>query len=48
MRGITNGKEREVRDWKALLSLADPRLRITKMGTPKGSALGIIEVELAA
>jgi hypothetical protein len=46
MRALTNGKEREIGDWEVLLAAADPRLKIVQSGTPHGSALGIIEVEL--
>ncbi|PVI08125.1 S-adenosyl-L-methionine-dependent methyltransferase [Periconia macrospinosa] len=44
MRAFTNGKEREVSDWEDLIARADNRLKIEKIETPEGSALGIIVV----
>jgi hypothetical protein len=44
MRALSNGKEREARDWEALIAAADTRFRIESMGTPGMSALGIIVI----
>jgi hypothetical protein len=44
MRALTNGKEREARDWEALITAADARFRIESMDTPAMSSLGIIVV----
>ncbi|KAF2828338.1 S-adenosyl-L-methionine-dependent methyltransferase [Ophiobolus disseminans] len=44
MRALTNGKEREARDWKKLFAEADDRFKIEEMWTPERSSLGIIVV----
>jgi len=41
-----NAKEREVDEWRALLSKADPRLSIRAIERPPGSELSVIETAL--
>jgi len=44
MRALSNGKEREARDWETLFAGADERFVVEEMKTPVGSNLGIIVV----
>ncbi|KAF2656259.1 putative O-methyltransferase [Lophiostoma macrostomum CBS 122681] len=44
MRGLSNGKERETKDWESLFARADPRFRIVGIVKPQGSALSIVEI----
>lgn len=41
-----NSKERELLDWKNLLSLVDPKLQIINVIQPFGSAMSVLEVML--
>ncbi|GAB7347679.1 hypothetical protein MBLNU459_g5246t1 [Dothideomycetes sp. NU459] len=41
---MMNAMEREIADWEALISKADPSLRILRIEAPKDSALSIIEI----
>jgi 6-hydroxytryprostatin B O-methyltransferase len=41
-----NAKEREVEEWTALLTKADPRLKIRAIERPAGSELSVIEAVL--
>ncbi|KAG4255282.1 hypothetical protein FPRO04_03815 [Fusarium proliferatum] len=41
-----NAQEREVEEWKALLTKADPRLKIQAIERPAGSELSVIEAML--
>ncbi|KAM0563080.1 hypothetical protein ACHAPJ_001926 [Fusarium lateritium] len=41
-----NAKEREVEEWSALLTKADPRLKIRAIERPAGSELSVIEATL--
>lgn len=43
-----NAKEREVDEWRALLTKADPRLNIRAIGRPAGSELSVIEATLGS
>ncbi|KAJ4356448.1 uncharacterized protein N0V89_004481 [Didymosphaeria variabile] len=45
VRALTNGKEREVIDWKALFAEADSRFHVLSIEKPTGSSLGIIVVQ---
>jgi hypothetical protein len=45
MREIQNGKERDAKDWKHLLRLADQRLVLREVRRPVGIALSILVVE---
>jgi hypothetical protein len=45
VRALTNGKEREENDWKALFAEADSRFRVLSIGKPPFSSLGIIVVQ---
>ena len=42
---LFNSREREKDDWLKLFEKADKRFVFSQAGTPKGSALGIIEVQ---
>ncbi|RYP67312.1 hypothetical protein DL770_008641 [Monosporascus sp. CRB-9-2] len=44
MAAIFNAQERTVEEWKALLTEADSRFKLTKVIQPRGSALAILEV----
>ncbi|KAF1977450.1 cercosporin toxin biosynthesis protein-like protein [Bimuria novae-zelandiae CBS 107.79] len=44
MHALTNGKEREANDWKALFAGADTRFRVLSIEIPPMSSLGIIVV----
>ncbi|KAI0181156.1 sterigmatocystin 8-O-methyltransferase [Hypoxylon sp. FL1284] len=48
MGAVFNSRERTLREWKALFSQADSRLVLKQVIKPKGSALSIMEVVLAA
>lgn len=41
---LFNAKERDLDDWKSLIAMADERFKITKIVTPEGSQLSIIEL----
>lgn len=41
---MLNGKERTVEEWRELFARADPGLKIEKVNSQKGSALGVFEV----
>lgn len=41
---LFNAKERDIDHWKALTTGADQRFKITKIVTPEGSRLSILEV----
>ena len=43
-----NAKERDIDDWNALFTGADPRLRIRNVVKPPGSVNSVIEVVLEA
>jgi hypothetical protein len=45
MLSICNARERDEADWRLLFHKADPRFKVLRVFTPKGSALGIIDVE---
>lgn len=45
MGAVFNSLERTVSEWKALLRNADPRFVLKQVIEPKGSALGIIEID---
>jgi hypothetical protein len=45
VRALTNGKEREANDWKALFAEADSRFRVLSIKKPPISSLGIIVVQ---
>lgn len=42
VRALTNGKEREANDWKALFAEADSRFQVLSIEKPPVSSLGII------
>ncbi|KAI0964901.1 S-adenosyl-L-methionine-dependent methyltransferase [Xylaria arbuscula] len=44
MAAVFNSKERSLKEWKTLVSEADPRFAVGEVKEPKGSALGTIEV----
>lgn len=46
MRAIQNGRERDLEDWKNLLSRVDERLVVKDLVRPEGSALAILVVVL--
>lgn len=46
MLSVFNGAERTKREFEDLLEEADPRLKMTKVVKPEGSAMSIIEVAL--
>lgn len=46
MLSVFNGAERTKREFEHLLEAAHPRLRMTKVVKPEGSAMSIIEVAL--
>ncbi|KAK5651494.1 hypothetical protein OQA88_11948 [Cercophora sp. LCS_1] len=41
---LFNAKERDVDDWRSLITLADERFKITGINRPEGSQLSVIEV----
>lgn len=41
-----NSKERDLDDWKRLLSFADPNLQLVRVLQPFGSAMSVLEVAL--
>jgi hypothetical protein len=45
VRAMTNGKEREANDWKALFAEADSRFRVLSIEKPPMSSLGIVVVQ---
>jgi hypothetical protein len=45
---FSNGRERYLDEWKALLAAADERFILHKVFVPKDSLLGIIEVHWEA
>ena len=45
MKMMFNSRERTEADWTALLQIADERFSIRKISTPRGSELGILDVE---
>lgn len=46
MLSVFNGAERTKREFENLLEAADPRLKMTKVVKPEGSAMSIIEIAL--
>jgi hypothetical protein len=42
VRALTNGKEREANDWRALFAEADGRFQVLSIEKPSLSSLGII------
>lgn len=40
-----NGKERGLDDWKELISMVNPRLKIVRVSQPSGSRLSVIELQ---
>lgn len=42
VRALTNGKEREARDWQMLFAEADSRFKVLSITKPPMSSLGII------
>lgn len=42
VRALTNGKEREENDWRALFAEADGRFQVLSIEKPSLSSLGII------
>lgn len=44
LKNFSNGRERYLDEWKALLAAADKRFVLHKVHVPKQSLLGIIEV----
>lgn len=44
VRALTNGKLREQSEWEALIAAADARFKIEQIVTPRGSALGFIQI----
>jgi 6-hydroxytryprostatin B O-methyltransferase len=42
-----NSKERDLDDWKKLLSLASPDVQLKQVAQPFGSAMSILEVALS-
>ena len=44
---LFNAPERSLHDWKELLRAADTRFSLVGVREPKGSALGLLEVEWA-
>lgn len=45
MLSICNARERDEADWRSVFAEADPGFRVLRVFTPKGSALGIVDVE---
>lgn len=45
---LMDGAERDLRQWRVLLSEADPRLEIVRVAKPEGSLLSLLEVKLGA
>jgi 6-hydroxytryprostatin B O-methyltransferase len=43
-----NSKERELDEWKDLITTADPRLQLIGVTQPFGSAMSILEIQLSA
>ncbi|KAG2417765.1 hypothetical protein HFD88_008984 [Aspergillus terreus] len=43
-----NSKERELDEWKELITAADPRLQLIAVTQPLGSAMSILEIQLSA
>ena len=44
MLSICNARERDEEDWRQVFKEADSRFEVLRVFTPKGSALGIIDV----
>lgn len=44
MLSLCNSRERDEADWRQVFQEADPRFKVLRVFTPKGSALGIIDV----
>jgi hypothetical protein len=44
MLSICNARERDEADWRQVFEEADTRFKVLRVFTPKGSALGIIDV----
>jgi hypothetical protein len=48
LEAFSNGRERYLDEWKALLAAADERFVLHKVFVPKDSLLGVIEVHWKA
>ena len=48
MKSLLNSLERDIAGWLALFHQAEPRLRFLNVVKPPGSALSVMELELAA
>jgi hypothetical protein len=44
MLSLCNSRERDEADWRQVFQEADPRFKVLRVFTPKGSALGIVDV----
>lgn len=44
MLSICNARERDEEDWRQVFKEADSRFEVLRVFTPKGSALGIVDV----
>jgi hypothetical protein len=44
MLSICNSRERDEDDWRKVFQEASPQFKVLRVFTPKGSALGIIDV----
>ena len=47
MLALFNARERSLQDWKELLKATDEGLELVGVIQPKGSALGLLEVQWA-
>jgi 6-hydroxytryprostatin B O-methyltransferase len=45
MLALFNAKERSLKDWEDLLNMTDQGLKLVGVTEPKGSALGLLEVQ---